>query len=45
MTAEAWVSVGVVAAVIVALLLDRFSPDLVLFLAKSAFWRALPPSS
>jgi len=36
MTAEAWMAVGVVAAVIVALLLDRFSPDLVLFLALTA---------
>ncbi len=33
MSAEAWFSVGVVALAIVALLLDRFSPDLVLFLA------------
>jgi di/tricarboxylate transporter len=33
MSADAWISVGVVALAIVALLLDRFAPDLVLFLA------------
>ncbi|MFO8014145.1 MAG: SLC13 family permease [Phycisphaerae bacterium] len=33
MSADAWISVGVVLLAMAALLLDRFSPDLVLFLA------------
>ncbi len=36
MTPDAWMSVAVVGAMIVALVLDRFSPDLVLFLALTA---------
>jgi len=36
MTAEAWISTGVVAALVVTLVLDRFPPDLVLFLGLTA---------